>query len=301
MSRTIKNLVFEGGGVKGIAYVGALTALHENGLLKSVERVAGTSVGAITATLVSLKLTSEEILSIVGKTDFKKFQDHWDPIELPFRYGLYKGEYFLNWIRKVIKTSNKSLGLNENSTFEDLRSAGCKDLNVYATDLNTKEAKRFSYETTPTVIVAEAIRASMSIPLFFQAWQFSNNIPDDHMYIDGGTVYNFPINAFDTDDNPNWETLGFHLNNLSNVKPSINMKPDQVLKYVRTLFDTILDSHNIDVYRNPVEKSRSVLIDDFGISATEFNISETDKKRLYISGYRSTCEYLLTKMVHNHN
>ncbi|HSC39848.1 MAG TPA: patatin-like phospholipase family protein, partial [Chitinophagaceae bacterium] len=40
-----KNLVFEGGGIRGIAYAGAVRALEESGRLGAVERTAGSSVG----------------------------------------------------------------------------------------------------------------------------------------------------------------------------------------------------------------------------------------------------------------
>jgi len=44
-----KHLVFEGGGVRGIAYAGAIEVLESNGILNSIESVTGTSAGAITA------------------------------------------------------------------------------------------------------------------------------------------------------------------------------------------------------------------------------------------------------------
>ncbi len=56
-----KNLVFEGGGVKGIAYVGALEVLEKEGILGSIERVAGTSAGAMVAVLVALGYTATEL------------------------------------------------------------------------------------------------------------------------------------------------------------------------------------------------------------------------------------------------
>ena len=71
----IKNLVFQGGGVKGIAYVGALQVLQARDLLRSVENVAGTSAGAITAALVAVGATAEEMQSILGSTDFASFMD----------------------------------------------------------------------------------------------------------------------------------------------------------------------------------------------------------------------------------
>jgi len=44
-----RNLAFEGGGVKGIAYAGASAVLEDKGILPNICRVAGTSIGAITA------------------------------------------------------------------------------------------------------------------------------------------------------------------------------------------------------------------------------------------------------------
>ncbi len=54
------NLIFEGGGVKGIAYVGALTVLEDKDVLQKVKRLGGTSAGAINATLLALKFSLAE-------------------------------------------------------------------------------------------------------------------------------------------------------------------------------------------------------------------------------------------------
>lgn len=70
-----KNLVFEGGGVKGIAYVGALEKLDEEGILKDIERVAGTSAGAMLAVLVGLGYTAKEIGDILWEINFQNFMD----------------------------------------------------------------------------------------------------------------------------------------------------------------------------------------------------------------------------------
>lgn len=63
MSRTdypFRNLVFEGGGVKGIAYCGALGVLDERGILSWIRRVGGASAGAINATILALGYTVDE-------------------------------------------------------------------------------------------------------------------------------------------------------------------------------------------------------------------------------------------------
>ena len=65
-----RNLVFEGGGVKGIAYVGALEVLDKEGILRNIERVAGTSAGAMVAVLVGLGYTTKEISDILWDINF---------------------------------------------------------------------------------------------------------------------------------------------------------------------------------------------------------------------------------------
>ena len=285
----IKNLAFKGGGVLGIAYAGAIEALEEKKVLEQIQHVAGTSAGAITAALISLKYTSADILKVVAATDFKAFEDGWDPLRIATKYGLYKGEAFLTWMRKCITDK----GLPATATFADFAKAGMLDLHVFAADLNERTLKEFSVATTPNTIVAEAVRASMSIPLFFEAWTFSNSIPDNHIYVDGGTIYNFPITTFDSDDDvTNPETLGFYLQNVHGTNPPSTLQNDQLIQYIKDLFETLTDSQAIDFDKDPEEKKRTVVIDDFGISATNFGLTDAQKQQLYNSGKDATTAYL---------
>ncbi len=72
MTYQFKNLIFEGGGVKGIAYVGAIKLLEEKGIISNIVRVGGTSAGAINALLVGLGYTSAQTLNIMNKLNFKE-------------------------------------------------------------------------------------------------------------------------------------------------------------------------------------------------------------------------------------
>ena len=91
----IKNLVFEGAGVRGIAYCGAMQELESGGLLQHVERVGGTSAGAITALTISLGYTAEEIAKIISTTDFKKFNDG----RFIFFGGINRTNKYFGWYR----------------------------------------------------------------------------------------------------------------------------------------------------------------------------------------------------------
>src|SRR5699024_7257619 len=70
-----ENLVFEGGGVKGIAYAGAIAVLEKNGVLADIRRVAGTSAGAIMACLLALGADAARAQAITDNTPFASFED----------------------------------------------------------------------------------------------------------------------------------------------------------------------------------------------------------------------------------
>ena len=67
------DLVLEGGGVKGIALVGAISVLEERGY--RFRRVAGTSAGAIVGSLVAANARAAELEEIMRGVDYRCFQD----------------------------------------------------------------------------------------------------------------------------------------------------------------------------------------------------------------------------------
>src|SRR5690242_3577666 len=105
-ARKYVDLVCEGGGVRGIALVGALAVLEERGY--QPRSVAGTSAGAIVATLVGAGLKAAQIHEIIAGLDFRKMKDvDWQdripgigvPLSIITELGIYEGDYFLELIR----------------------------------------------------------------------------------------------------------------------------------------------------------------------------------------------------------
>jgi len=280
MTRNIENLVFKGGGVLGIAYAGAIEILENEGILTQVQRTAGTSAGAVAAALISLGYSSKEIIAVLGDTNFKQFQDDLNPLKLTSKYGLYRGEKLLTWLHEIIekKTGNKHL------TFAGLKEQGYKTLKVFASDLNTAALTEFSFEKTPDVKIAESIRASMSIPLFFDAWKFPDNKPNNHIFVDGGVLYNYPITAFDDID----KTLGFFID--------INEEDDgldfnDVSTYLKHLFRTVLNVQDIDFFKTEESENSTVIIKNKGIAITNFSLTKNQKDMLYKEGKQATLNY----------
>ena len=146
----IKSLVFEGAGVRGIAYCGAVQEMESKKMMDSIERVGGTSSGAIIALTISLGYSGKEIENIISKTNFKKFNDGGFFFigginRLNKNFGWYKGKKFGKWLEKIIKEKTG----NENITFEELHQKGFKDLYITGTSLNKQKAVVFSYESYP--------------------------------------------------------------------------------------------------------------------------------------------------------
>ena len=121
-----RNLVFEGGGVKGIAYVGALEVLEQKGVLRDVKHIGGTSAGAINAVLLGCGYSNKEQLNIMSSLDFKNILDgSWgvmrDTARLINEFGWYKGDFFYEWIGGLIKKKLELSSLFAASTLEEFK------------------------------------------------------------------------------------------------------------------------------------------------------------------------------------
>ncbi len=156
--------------------------------------LGGTSAGAINALVYALGYTLEEQKDIISSIDFAKFKDRsWivaDIRRVFSKFGLYKGEFFENWIGDLIEAK---LG-SRLATFADLQKTGLPDLYVYGTNLNTGFSEVFSHERHPNMPLMQAVRISMSIPLFFTSVKQGEY---DDTYVDGGVMSNYPVKLFD--------------------------------------------------------------------------------------------------------
>ena len=328
MAYHFRNLVFEGGGVKGIAYVGALQVLEEKGILPTIIRVGGTSAGAINAVLLGLNFTPQETLRILNKLDFKKFMDDdigalRDTKRLLNEFGWHKGDFFREWISDLIK---KKTG-NPEATFADVQAQksqkGFRDMYFMGTNLSTHFAEIFSFERTPRICLADAVRISMSIPLFFA----SHRSPRGDIYVDGGVLDNYPVKLFDRrryldadnlathgveteyyakhnrklkrkklDISPylfNKETLGFRLDTAREIavfrdqaEPA-HEKIDDFGSYTLNLIRTVLDAQS-NQHLHSDDWQRTIYIDTVGVKTTEFKITDAKKKALVKSGRKGT-------------
>jgi NTE family protein len=316
-----RNLVFEGGGVKGIAYAGALEVLEKENILPDIKRVAGTSAGAITATLLALGAKSSDIADIVGHTSFRKFMDDSfgmarDTKRLLTDFGWYKGDAFTDWMKKLIY----GFTWDSNLTFGKLKELVGKgpskhrELYVVGTNLRMQIPQVFSADETSHMPIWLGVRISMSIPLFFAAVR-----QEEGIYVDGGVTWNYPIDLFDDkkyldpeskafkipdyptkyDENQvyNKETLGFRVDTKDEIKAekeSWRRPPaqiDNILDYAGVLLGFIMDMANkAHLHKN--DWHRTVFIDAGGVGTTEFDLTDEKVKMLIENGQKGAQDYL---------
>lgn len=290
MKYKFKNLVFEGGGVKGIAYGGALEELDKMELLDSIQRAAGTSAGAIIATVYALGYSIKEIKEIMEDVPFKSFSDDdfgiiRDGLRFVFKYGWHKGDAFTEWIGKIIQYKIGYYG----ATFSDLERAGGKDLYIIGTNLSKQVWEVYSKELTPDMPIRDAVRISMGIPLYYTA------IKNPDIMVDGGVLNNYPIGLFDRAEyliNPdngesvdykteifNHETLGFRLDSKDEIEyarrgwESIPKNINNIGDYTKALIGIILETVN-KKHLHSKDWNRTVFIDTLGVKTTDFNIDK---------------------------
>ncbi len=69
-----KNLILNGGGVKGIVHIGALKALDEKNMLKNITTIVGTSIGGIIGGLYCIGYSPDELFKFVNLFDLKNLR-----------------------------------------------------------------------------------------------------------------------------------------------------------------------------------------------------------------------------------
>jgi len=310
------NLVFEGGGVLGIAYLGALQYLYQEGVLHNLKRTAGTSAGAITACITSLNLPFGELKTITDTLNYQSIPDVGNPPDLSklseplpeelsavfkdfngihrllTKYGWFSSDYFYSWLKTQIAAQFDSPKKKPPYTFADFKNPTIHkgqrkfhDLYIIGTNLNCHTSKVFCFENTPDMEVAQAVKISMSIPLFFETVEAKD------YYCDGGVMWNYPINLFDSplfqsnkSSDINRNTLG-----LCFFSPVVCSPIHNLIDYIFHLYSSLLGVQKNMFHNSSQDKDRSIQIDTGNVSFIDFNITSGDPtyRFLYQQGYQA--------------
>jgi len=323
-----RNLVFQGGGVKAFAYHGVLPVLEKFDILPNIQRVAGSSAGALLATLLSFRLNAEKTIELYKTVDYTKVAQAREDTEIPAhlpkllerelmrlrggmeiasrflrRYGLYANDYAQEWLMDTIASFCDG---NGRATFTDFQTLGYRDVHIVSTNISTHKAEVLSVDTTPDVAVADAVQLSSSIPFFFEAPKFDGKqLGEGDFYTDGGVLSNYPLHIFDhprfEKDNRhfehgiNWETLGCRLFTPEDCQPQ-HEPILHIIDYIENLFETLVEIQEVSFENRFVDQLRTINVSNCGVKTTDFKINpETADPRytqLVRSGETAAMEYL---------
>jgi NTE family protein len=295
------DLVLEGGGVKGIGLVGAISVLEAAGY--RFERVAGTSAGSIVGAMVAAGMTSAEMRDVMNELDYRAFRDPTWLTRVPFvgpflsllvHQGVYAGDY----VERFVADHLRAKGVCEWSDLErdDPGSSLPPDqrhkLVVHVSDvtacvlLRLPWAYRSHFDIEPgTQSVAAAVRASASIPFFFRPVKLKQASGQTSWLLDGGMLSNFPIDVFDRTDGapPRWETIGIKLS--AEKSPGTGgRKVTGLISLATAMVGTLTSWYDRMHINNPEVVKRTIFVDTTGIRSTDFAITESQQAQLYENG-----------------
>jgi NTE family protein len=343
--RLAADLVLEGGGVKGIALAGAVLVLDKAGY--RFPRVAGTSAGAIAAALIAaIQQAGKPMTKLgdyLGQVTFANFMEagkleNWatkagglmrdavDAGELLHHMGLYSGNYLYTWLNPILKDDLKI------TTFDDLTmppeadpgmDPGLKDhpnrqfsLIVHTSDITRGLLVRIPWDLPDygqdprRFSIADGVRASMSIPFFFEPVRQTSTactveVPQSDgttvkrqfdggqvTWVDGGMLSNFPISVFDRTDNKpaRWPTVGIKLSAaplITIADVPVKNTAQEAMRCMHTMMN------EWDRYRVDTGADRIIFIDNGGIKATQFDLTPAQQQDLFRAGAAAALNFVI--------
>ncbi|MCW2515393.1 MAG: putative esterase of the alpha-beta hydrolase superfamily [Mycobacterium sp.] len=313
------DLVLSGGGVKGVGLVGAVVALLDAGY--QPQRISGTSAGSIVGAIVAAaahtgSMTGAQVKELALQLDYRKFLDPGPVERVPLvgpslallrGSGIYKGDYAHEWIRRQLAglgvVTFGDLALDDEALPPEQRYR----LVVTVADVTTGQLLRLPWDYRRVFgldpdeqVVADAVRASMSIPFFFRPVSLTSTAGLTSTLVDGGLLSNFPIDSLDRQDGktPRWPSFGITL--LPNL-PHGNDKVIPALSALRLLgaphlledvITTVLVGRDQAYLNQPWVDARAIRVDATDVGFLDFDITENEAQAQYLKGYGAAERFL---------
>lgn len=313
------DLVLSGGGVKGVGLVGAVVALLDAGY--EPQRISGTSAGSIVGAIVAAAahtgvITGSQVKDLALQLDYRKFLDPGPVERVPLLgpslallrgSGIYRGDYAHEWVRRQLAdlgvTTFADLAIDDDELPPEQRYR----LVVTVSDVTTGQLVRLPWDYRRVYgldpdeqSVADAVRASMSIPFFFRPVSLTSSAGLTSTLVDGGLLSNFPIDSLDRTDgrSPRWPSFGITL--MPNL-PDGNDKVIPPLAALRLLgaphlledvITTMVVGRDQAYLNQPWVDARAIRVDATEVGFLDFDISESEVEAQYLKGHAAADRFL---------
>lgn len=310
------DLVLEGGGVLGIGHVGAISVLAEAGY--SFPRVAGTSAGSIVGAFAAAGMPTSRMTEIMTSLDYRRFVDRSlldrVPVGGPLLSllkdnGVFEGDYVREWVGNLLvdECGVETFG---DLAIDDPDAALPPErrfrLVVTATDVTRGELRYLpwdyerAYGLDPNQqLVADAVRASMSIPFFYEPTTVTGSDGTVSTLVDGGVLSNFPIDIFDRTDGrpPRWPTFGVKLvpvlpADAGKLFPIAGLFTRGPVALAANLTMTAIVGRDQAHLSKPWVKVRTMQVDTGGVNPVDFWLTRAEATTLFENGRTAATHFL---------
>ncbi len=259
-------LILSGGGIKGLAHVGAMKALDELGYLDNIEEFAGASVGSLILGMFLVGYSPNEMKEFISKFNFKKLLKI-DIFGILHNFGIDSGKN----LEYVIKRLIEAKGYNPNVTLNDLYKKTKKKILFTSVCINNKSVVYISHENFPNLPLFKAIRMSSAIPWFYCPVKYSGKF-----YIDGACMDNYPIQIY---EDRLGEVIGIYLEEGDDCVDTI----DNIELYSQRVFKCIGAGINLNSKKSFKEYTINIHLDP--ILAINYDLDPETKNRIFMKGY----------------
>ena len=285
-----KRLVLSGGGVKVIATVGALLHLEKLGYLKACREICGVSAGAWLGFLMAVGYPLRKIYTLVKELDFSVIRNVSTEsiLGFPELFGIDNGSKLSNFLDSLMR---HVLQKDPAMTFADLQAAGGLTFRCWATDLATQKPREFSFQTTPSVKILDALRCSMALPLYFTP---GLDPITGHLLGDGAIMANLPLCHLTPEEIQHSLSLAFVKSN----DPEVTKNPSNVMQFTVSIMRCLTSSRMKKMMEDYKDKILLIPVDEY--PSWNFELSREDRSMLIKRGREAAESWLANPPRNSH-
>ena len=238
----------------------------------------GVSAGSLVAMCISIGYTLEELLDICVRFDFTNIKEMDSIPGWILHFGLDTGER----LHKLVEACLHVKGLSSDLTFQECEERFGTSLRIMATDLNDVKPITFSPLTTPTYRIADAVRASMSAPYYFQPFLCPQT---GHYLVDGAVISNYPMFVLPKEEHA--RTLSILIRtSVERVEDLMGMGIDELI--TRPMYIALQEKANIEIQ---CYDAGCIPIRLGEINILDFSFDEETKNKIIATGKEAVIEF----------
>lgn len=287
---TIKHLVISGGGPTGLKAIGALQHLEQNGVwnINDIVSIYATSAGAIVAILLALKFEWSDITDYIIK---RPWHDAYpfgvdQVFEAYSKKGLFDISIFTIFFKSLFNAKDVSLHI----TMQEFYDYSKIELHFFTLELNQFKIVDISYKTHPDLQLLTAIHMTCALPMIV-----TPVCVDEHCYVDGGVVCNYPLN-YCLDQHPIVDEILGLRNAYENSRHNIVNNESTILDYAMNFINTLI--FNVDTEGKQISIPNEIAYKTIhmNLSYIRTAVSSQDvRQQLFDDGLNVAIEFIVKK------